>query len=337
MERRPFLALLTTGVAGCGATRTGTPTARRTEPPTEAPTRTRTDTPTPTATRTPTDTATESASPAQRRARTAIEAVLSTLGAVVEQYRGSAGETILAVDAAYADFADRTVRQGLAEATREIETARDAAVTDAQRRTVERLATTRRFLRAATETQVALGGAYYHLGQAREACAAGDTGAAEAAVEGMDAERRIARSPYRTLVGETDAAAVAVLPELDASTYRAKRTQFDAEIAAFGDLRAPLDELVTGVGKLAAAEALERNGSTEEARRQAEAAIDRFTTAAASLASFVDALGTPADSLVGVARRLRALAERKAEATRDRFDVATGDTETPDGGGGTAS
>jgi len=68
MERRPFLALLVTAVAGCNATGDpGTQTSR----PTEAPTTT--TTPSDTATTTPTDAATSTATDAPTETPTAEE------------------------------------------------------------------------------------------------------------------------------------------------------------------------------------------------------------------------------------------------------------------------
>ncbi|WP_380675109.1 hypothetical protein [Salinigranum sp. GCM10025319] len=345
MERRPFLALLTTATAGCSAIdRTRTPTDAPTETstatetptgtPTETSTATETPTGTPTETSTATDTATETSTEtpttAERQARESIDAVQSTLGAVLEQYRGSAGETILAADAAYTDFADRTVELGLSEAEEEIETARDATVTDAQERTVNRLAIVRQFLASAAEVQVALVGAYRHLQQARAAFEAVNAGAANGELDSMDTERRIARGPYETIVRETSAEAAAALPALDASTYRAKRTQFDAEMRAFGDLRGPLDEFAKGIGQLETALALRRNGSTEQAEELAESAVRHLDTASTSLAAFADDLDTPADSLVGMGRELSDLAASKASETRDRFELSETATSTGD-------
>lgn len=255
-------------------------------------------------------------------AREAIATVRSTLGAVLEQYRGDAGETILAADAAHAGFADRTVQIGLTEAKRETERAREAAVTDAQRRTVENLATTRRFLDGAAETQVALIGAYRHLQNARDAFAAVNATAASESIGRMDTERRIARPPYRAVVEGTDAEATAALPPLTASTYRAKLAQFEAEMGAFGTLRDPLDGMLKGVGQLESALALRRNGSTARAERMADSAAGRLDTAATAFAAFADGLGTPADSLVGVSRELSDLAATKAAATRERFALS---------------
>jgi hypothetical protein len=335
LERRPFLALLATAVAGCNATSDpGTQTSRPTETPTgtTAPSDTATATPTDTVTSTATDAPTETPTAEERRAREAIAAAESTLGAVIEQYRGDAGETILAADASYAGFADRSVQTNVSEATREIERAREAAVTERQAATVERLATTRRFVAAAAEVQVALRGAYRHLQVARDAFADTDAGAARAAVDEMDTDRRIARGPYRTIVEETTAEATAALPALDASTYRGKREQFDAEMRAFGALRGPLGEFTDGVGKLESALALRRNGSTAQAERTARAAARRLDTASGSLAAFADGLDTPADSLVEPSRSLSDLAAAKASETRDRFELsgADGTTETPE-------
>lgn len=332
MERRPFLALLTTATAGCSAIdRTQTPTGTRTDSATPTDTPTETPTETRTATDTPTETSTETPTTAERQARESIDAVQSTLGAVLEQYRGSAGETILAADAAYTDFADRTVRLGLSEADGEIETARDAATTDAQERTVDRLATVRQFLAASAETQVALVGAYRHLQQARAAFEAVDAGAANGELDSMDTERRIARAPYETILEETNAEAMAALSGLDASTYRAKRTQFAAEIGAFGDIRGPLDEFAKGTGQLETALALRRNGSTEQAGDLAESAARHLDTASTALATFVDDLGTPANSLEGIGRELSDLAASKAAETRDRFELSETATTTDEG------
>ena len=315
MERRSFLALLATGVAGCSSTGQPTPTARDTR--TETPTATATRTQTATATETPTRTATETPTAAEVEARAAIDEVRSTLHAAIRRYRG-AGETILATDAATAGFDDRHIQQAVAEAGREIETAAAETVTERGERAVDRLDTMRLFLRTATETQVALIGAYYRLEEARDAFEATSASAADRAVERMDVQRQIARAPYATLVAETSAGATVALPEFDASTYRAKREQFDAEIRAFGRLYGPLDRFASGVGQLEAALALRRNGSTAEAERAAERAAAQFDSASSSLASLADSFGTPADSLGGMTRQLRSIAATKATTTRDR-------------------
>ena len=332
MERRPFLALLMTATAGCSAIdRTGTPTDAPTDTPTATETPTETPTDTPTATDTPTETPTDTPTEAEAEARESIDAVQSTLSAVLEQYRGDAGETILAADAAYTDFADRTVRLGVSEAEDEIETAREAAVTDAQDRAIDRLATVRQFLAASAETQVALVGAYRHLQQARAAFKAVNAGAANGELDSMGTERRIARAPHETIVEETNAEATAALPALDASTYRAKRTQLAAEIGAFGDIRDPLDEFAKGIGQLETALALRRNGSTEQAADLAESSVRHLDTASTSLSAFADGLDTSADSLVGISRELSDLAASKASGTRDRFELSETATTTDEG------
>jgi hypothetical protein len=323
MERRPFLALLATAVAGCNATDqsvpTDTPTATPTDTPTATPTDTSTATPTDTPTATPADTPTATA--AERAGREAIAEVRKTLGAVLEQYRGDAGETILATDAA-GTFQGRTVRAGVAEARDEIATARERAATATQERTVERLATLRQFLRAATEAQVELGNAYYHLQRTRDAFEAVDGRKADRAIESMDTSRRIVRAPYRTIVEETSAEATTALPGLEAAAYRAKREQFDAEMAAFGELRGPLEEFAGGVGRIESALALRRNGSTEKARRSAEAAVDQLERAETSLTAFADGLEPPADSLLGMGRELSDLAATTAAETREQFELS---------------
>jgi hypothetical protein len=325
MERRPFLALLTAAVAGCNATdqstETSTPQETRTATATSEPTDTPTETPT--ATPEPTDTPTA----AEAEAREAIDEVQSTLGAVVEQYRGSA-ETMLAVDASAAGFEEGNVLDGVAEAKRETERARDRVVAQEQERTLDRLVTVRRFLRTAAETQVALVGAHRHLRETRAALANESSEAAEASLTRMDTERRIAQAPYTTLVEETNAEAMAALSALDASTYRAKREQFDAEMRAFGDLRGPLGQFRSAVSTLEAAAALEQNGSTETAEERAETAVERFEAAEESLAAFAGELDTPADALAPIARDLRDLADEKAATTRSRFDLSDGGTTT---------
>lgn len=319
MERRSFLALLATGVAGCSSTGQPTPTARDTR--TETPTATATRTQTATATETPTRTATETPTAAEVEARAAIDEVRSTLGAAVERYRG-AGETMLATDASTEGFDDRQIQHAVAEAERELATAREAAATERQERVVERLDMVRQFLRTATETQVALIGAYRRLEEARDAFEATSGSAADRSVDQMDVQRRIARAPYATLAEETNAEATAVLADVDASTYRAKREQFDAEMRAFGRLYGPLDEFAGGVGQLEAARALRRNGSTAEAEAAAERAAERFEGVSSSLASLADSFGTPADSLVEMTRQLSSLAATKATTTRNRFELA---------------
>jgi hypothetical protein len=251
--------------------------------------------------------------------------VASTLDAAVEQYAGDAGETVLAADASYLDFDSRIVAAGVEEAERELQAATDAVVTDAQRETVERLQTMTRFLRTATETQISLVDAYFHLTRAREALAARDDGAAERAATQMDVKRRIARGPYSTLVDETNAAATAVLSQLDARTYRRKRAQFDAEMRAFGRIRGPLDEFVGAVGRLESARALRRNGSTEQATETAANAVEGLEAAASALAAFTDGLDGPADALGGIGGSLETLAVDMAAAAREQYDLS----ETP--------
>ena len=321
MERRPFLALLTTAVAGCNATDQPAPTDTSTTTLTGTPTATETPAPTATPTGTPTATPTETPTAAERAGREAITEVRKTFGAVLEQYRGDAGETILATDAA-SEFQDRTVRAGVAEARDEIVTARERAATPTQERSVEQLATLRQFLRAATEVQVGLINAYYHPRQARDAFEAIDGRAADRAIEAMDTSRRIVRAPYGTIVEETSAEATTALPALDAATYRAKREQFDAEMVAFEQLRDPLDEFAGGVGRLESALALRQNGSTEKARRTAEAAAGQFDDAETSLSTFADDLEPPGDSLLGMGRELSDLAATTAAETRERFGLS---------------
>jgi Sec-independent protein translocase protein TatA len=188
--------------------------------------------------------------------------------------------------------------------------------------------TVRRFLRAAAETQVALVGAHRHLRETRAALTNENSEAAEASLTRMDTERRIAQAPFTTLVEETNAEAMAALSALDASTYRAKREQFDAEMRAFGDLRGPLGQFRSAVSTLEAAAALEQNGSTETAEERAETAVERFEAAEESLAAFAGELDTPADALAPIARDLRDLADEKAATTRSRFDLSDGGTTT---------
>jgi hypothetical protein len=330
MERRPFLALLTAAVAGCSSTEPSTPTVAPTEVPTDTPTETPapTDTPTATATETPTPTAAESA----------IDEVRSTLGAVLAQYRGP-GETILATDASATGFDDRQVEIGVQEAKRELGTAREEAATERQEQVVERLDTVRRFLGTAAETQVGLVGAYRRAQNVRGSLAAENGTAARESIHEMDIQRQIARGPYRTMIEETNAGATEALSGLDASTYQAKREQFDAEIRAFGALRGPLDTFAGGIGQLEAAVAIRRNGSTARAERTAERAADQLDSASASLTTVTERLGSPADSLIPLSRTLSDLAATKAASTRERFELdsddADGDSE--DTGGAAAT
>jgi hypothetical protein len=194
-------------------------------------------------------------------------------------------------------------------------------VTDQQARTVERLDTTRRFLRTAAETQVRLVGAYNRLLGARDDLAAVDPTAARDELQEMEIKRQIAGAPYATLVEETTAEATAALPGLDASTYRAKRAQFDAEMAAFERLRGPLDDFVGAVSQLEAAVAFRRDDSPERAENAARVAVERLDSVSASLASAATGFDTPADSLVGVTQGLSDLATRKAATTREEFGL----------------
>ena len=322
MERRPFLALLTAAIAGCGSAGQSTPTdgPPDTPPPTETATETATATATPTAVETETEPPTETPTTAEAEAQAAIGEVRSTLGAVLAQYRGD-GETILATDAAATDFDGRYVLTGVDEAERELATAREAAVTDEQERTVERLDTARQFLRTAAETQVRLVGAYNRLRGARDDLAAVDPTAARDELQEMEIKRQIAGAPYATLVEETNAEATAALSGLDASTYRAKREQFDAEMAAFERLRDPLDDFAGAVSQLEAAVAFRRDDSPERAEDAAEKAAGRLDGVSSSLASVATSFDTPADSLVGVTQELSDLATRKAATTREEFGL----------------
>ncbi|AUV83446.1 hypothetical protein C2R22_18835 [Salinigranum rubrum] len=328
MERRPFLVLLTTALAGCGATNQSTPepTAPPTDTPTESPP-TATE-PTETATDTPTESPTDTPSPEVREAQQRLSAVTSTLDAAVEQYVGDAGETILAADASYLEFDGDEVVAAVEEAERELERAREAVVTEEQEETLASLEEMTRFLRLATETQTSLVDAYYHLTETREALASADDGAAEDAMSEMDAASRIASSPYQTLVEETAVSATSVLSELDTERYRRKLTQFEAEIRAFGDLRAPLDTFATAVGRLGTARALELNGSTDQARQIARDAARELDEVAAAFATFTTDLEEPADSLAEMGESLEGLATEMATETREQFGIDDEETTT---------
>lgn len=330
MERRPFLALLATTLAGCSATDRGNrePTDRPSTATESALTETPTSTTTATATETPTETATDTPSAEVRRARRLLAETASTLDAVVEQYAGDAGETILAADASYRDFDSRIVVAGIEEARRELQNAREAVVTDEQRRRADALDTMVLFFQAATETQTSLVNAYFHLTEAREALAQRNDSAAERAIVQMDAKRRIASAPYQTIVEETTADAATVLSQFDPNIYRRKREQFAAEMRAFGELRSPLDEFVTVAGRLESARALQRNGSTEQATEIATDTVDRLDRLASSLAAFAEGLDQPADSLVGMGRSLQTLATDLAAETREEFEIADDEKST---------
>lgn len=331
MERRPFLALLTAAVAGCSSTSPSTPTATATQAETETGTPTSVSTQTTVETETATATPTETETETPTAAEVAIDEVRSTLGSVLAQYRGT-GETILATDASTTSFDDRQVDTGVTEAKRELETAREDVATDRQEQVVERLATVRRFLGAAAETQVALVGAYRRAQNARGSLAAENATAARESIHAMDIQRQIARAPYRTVTEETNGEAMEALPGLDASTYRAKREQFDAEIRAFETLRGPLGTFADGIGQLESAVALRQNGSTTRAERSARRAADQLDSASSAFTAVAERLGSPADSLVPLSRTLSELAATKAAATRERFEL--GGDDDGDGGDG---
>ncbi len=165
MERRPFLVLLTTVLAGCGATNQSTPAPTETSTATATPTESTppTTSSTETTTDTPTETSTDTPNPEVREAQQRLSAVTSTLDAAVEQYVGDAGETILAADASYLSFDGDEVVAAVEEAERELDRAREAVVTEEQEETLASLEEMTRFLRLATETQTSLVDAYYHL------------------------------------------------------------------------------------------------------------------------------------------------------------------------------
>jgi hypothetical protein len=320
MERRPFLALLTTAIAGCGATNQSTPAPTETQTTTPAES-TPTAQPTETTTETPTETTTETPRPEVREAHRRLSEVTSTLDAAVEQYVGDAGETILAADASHLGFDGDEVMAAVEEAERELGRASEAVVTDEQEQTLADLEEATQFVRLAAETQASVVDAYYHLDEAREALAAADDEAAADALVEMDAKRRIARAPYERLVAETNATVTGVLTQLDAERYRRKVAQFDAEIRALGEIRAPIDAFSRAVGRLNTARALERNGSTEQARQLAGKVVRQLDDIAASFATFTAELERPADALIEMGESLEALAAETAAETREQFEI----------------
>lgn len=311
MYRRRYLALCTVAVAGCSAGEDDGPT----------PTGTATDTETATATTTATATATATATPneAVRQGNEAIAEVRNTLDAVVKQYGGAESDDILAADAA-AEFNSPLLLRSLEEAGEELERARERAATDAQRRTVERLAGAHRFLVLATEVQNGITRAYFQLTQTRRALDREEPADARAALRRLAAERTVAAEKFARLRAETTGEAVAVLERLSVETYEAKVAQFDAELSGLAGLRNVLGRFADGVNLLQ--QARKEQAADEDPTESADRAADALSAAADRLATFAADLPTAGDALAPIARGLASLAETKANAARDIRDAA---------------
>jgi hypothetical protein len=317
MNRRQVLVVLVGAVAGCNTQQSATETPTGT--PTETATATPTDTPTETATATPTDTPTETATATpggpERAGNEAIAEVEKTLNATVAVYGVGDRNTILGTDAASTGFQSQRVENALAEAELELETARERAVTRDQERTVERLAVTIRFLRLATQIQVALGNAFFSLRQARDQVRRENGARAREDLERMETERGFVGPPLERLRAETDAASVSVIERIDASDYEEKVAQFEAEFDAMDRIRSRVERMSRGVSTLASARAQESNnpdGAAETARQAAET----LEEAEGALRTFLDGLTEPADSLEPITTEFVDIAATKAADAR---------------------
>lgn len=317
MRRRQVLALLTGLVAGCSSQQeTETETTTATSTPTATPTASPTASPTPTETETPTATETATPGAAERAGNEAIAEVEKTLNSAVATYGGPDSDSLLGVDASTTDFRGGRVDRLLTEAETELETARERAVIRSQQRTVERLAVAIRFLELASEAQVALGNAFFALGQARSEVDREDGSEAGDDLDRMENERRLAMPILDSIRAETDAASVSVLSSVDTAMYEAKVAQFEAEIAVMGRLRPAVDQLASAVNRLATAKAQERNNA-DSASSTASRAVDELEAALTRLRNVRDGIGTDGDALLVITQQFIDVGEVKLADARE--------------------
>lgn len=301
-------------VAGCSAGDDGAlPT---TDPATES----ATATPQATETNTETGTATATPSEAVRAGNDAITEVEETLDAIVRQYAGAGSDDILDVDVT-TEFNSALLDNSLREATEEVEVARERAVTEAQRQTVERLAGAVRFFVLATEVQTKLTGAFFDVQRARRALDQEDATDVKDALRGIRVELTIVRDPFESLQSETSRVDFTVVERLSPETYDAKVAQFEAELGGLTSFRNALDGVENDVNRLLQARTEQENG--EDPTESAEAAVEEFSARADRLTRIVANLPAAADALEPVVRDFVAIVRAKADLARELLDGAT--------------
>jgi hypothetical protein len=334
MDRRSVLAATATLLAGCGqlpSTDTSTPTSEpgtatqspsptETETPTETTTETETPTETTTETETPTETATETETPelSEREERAAQELgrAVTELSQTVATYTGDADDSLVTVSAASRGFSRTAVLAELSDVDDHIEDAR-GLVSERQRPRLDAVETARRFLGLSTDTQPRLIAAFAAVGRARDAVAEQRESDLETATGDVREEREDAEDPFARIESETDAARVAVVPEIPESEYEAKVAQFGAEVDGFGTLADFLDRFLTAVDDLNDAERFDDGDRERRAREEGQAAADEFDALSAELQTFADGLSEAGASLEGPATDLADLAAEKAADARE--------------------
>lgn len=328
MDRRSVLAATVAFLAGCGqlpSTDTSTPTGTATDTPTSTATPSRTPTesetamptateePTPTETETPTATETPELSEREERAAREFDRATSELSQAVSAYAGSAGDSLVDVNAASSGFSRPAVLNELSDADDHIEDARRLASSRQQSR-LAAVETARLFLGLCIDVQPRLIAAFGDAQSARDAIDNQRETEIESATNELRAERQDAERTLDRIVSETDASRVAVVPAIPASDYEAKVDQFGAEVEGFASLADFFDRFRPAVVDLNDAERFDRAESERRAREEGQAAADAFEALSTDLQSFADDLSEAGASLDGLATDLADLAATKAEA-----------------------
>lgn len=326
MNRRHVLALIAAAVAGCsGQQPSPTPTATATATPTATATDTQTPTSTSTATETPTDTPTETDTPeptpseAEREAEQAIAEAEDALDAVVDEFVGEEGTDMVDVTAATGmnDFYPRGVQAALAEAQSAVNTAADAAVTNVQATTVERMRETWQFLRLALDAQEGVITAYENLETVRETAEDELPGDMRQAINALEQDWRSAEGFVLDIEDDIEIDRLGVINGAGDEEAQAKLEQWSAEIDAMDAANDPLRTFQNGIESLDEARAQERTGRSDEAAVTAEDAAEELEEANDDLEDWLDSLPDEAESIENIGNRLANLAAAKESEARD--------------------
>ncbi len=332
MNRRTFVVLLG-AVAGCNSTaspgpssETATSTRTRTATSTSTPQATETGTPEPTAesteapteTETPEPTETETPEPteAERRATREIEQAKAQLTDVVETFTGDYGSELTAVTAASPDFLDLSydLQTALADAQQAYADAENAAATEAQVRTADRLEGCWHFLDDARDAQMRVVEAYTQLASARDAFEDHDPDTARTAAEQMQTRRQQASGRFETLKAESSAEDASVIDSISETEYQNKVAQFEADIGVYEDLDDTLDDFVEGIKwfRLAIIEYEKDDRNVQDAESKANEARREIASARNSLNGMLGELGDDT-TLKPILKSLRSIASDKAK------------------------
>ncbi|WP_142860187.1 hypothetical protein [Salinigranum halophilum] len=335
MQRRQVLAALGALLsAGClGAKRPDSASGVRTEGGqplgTSTPRATATPEPTPEPTATPEPTETPEPGPSDAdidAGEEAIEDVQSAFGDAVDAYTGSDDGDLSDVSVTGDSFDVRSVLLSLDTVQSELAAAANAAVTDAQRETIESLRAAEQFL-----TQAALAQSYLqqcverldaaHAAFDEDADPDDELDAVQTAENRFDTMFDRGDEAVSTLKDDIDADAVVVAEPFDDDTYDDTVSAFEALRALLDDASSGLDRMLQGLDEFIEAREDEDDGDDDEAADKADEARELFEEA---YDLFDDAADTAddddRDDLAELLESLRTVADDRFIEADDFYD-----------------